>query len=288
MNRRSRLLTFTITACLPVAALVVAAIPAANAASTARPSVSAHEIAVARNFLRHLKVGDHGVNHAVGTSRPAISGLNQVQSTNWSGYADDNTAGNTYSSVSASWTEPTGTCTSGTSLAVFWVGIDGYSSDSVEQDGTLIECEGRAAVYFTWWEMYPTNSIQVVGETLRPGDSITSTVTRSGSTYTLKVTDSSRSGDSFTKTETCSTCANSSAEWIAEAPSGSSGVEPLTNFGTWTASNATVTANTGAGVISTFPDDELTMVDSSGNVKAQPGALNAGGNGFSVVWKRST
>jgi hypothetical protein len=288
MNRRSRLLTFTVTACLPVAGLFAVAIPAASAASSPSASARAHALAVARDFLRHLKVGDHAVNHATGTVRPAISGLNQVQSTNWSGYADDNTAGNTYSAVSASWTEPTGTCSSGTSLAAFWVGIDGYTSDSVEQDGTLIECSGRTAFYYTWWEMYPTNAIQVVGTTLRPGDSITASVTRSGSTYTLKVTDSSRSADSFTKTETCSGCANSSAEWIAEAPSGSGGVEPLTNFGTWTASSAAVTANTGSGVISSFSDDELTMVDSSGNVKAQPGALNGSGNGFSVTWKRST
>jgi len=289
MTRRSRLLTFTITACLPVAGFLVAAIPAANAAASPAASARAHAAVIARDFLRHLKVGQHAANHAVGTSRPAISGLNQVDSTNWSGYADDNSAGNTYSSVAASWTEPTGTCSgSTTSLAAFWVGIDGYTSDSVEQDGTLIECYERTAYYYTWWEMYPTNAIQVVGETLRPGDSITASVVRSGSTYTLKVTDSSRSADSFTKTETCSSCANSSAEWIAEAPSGSSGVYPLTNFGTWSASGATVTANSGSGVISSFSDDELTMVDSSGNVKAQPGSLNGSGNGFSVTWKRST
>jgi hypothetical protein len=30
------------------------------------------------------------------------------------------------------------------------------------------------------------------------------------------------------------------------------------------------------------------MVDSSGNVEAQPGALNGSGNAFSVTWKRST
>jgi hypothetical protein len=30
------------------------------------------------------------------------------------------------------------------------------------------------------------------------------------------------------------------------------------------------------------------MVNNSGAVKAQPGPLNAGGNGFSVTWKRST
>ncbi len=294
MNRRSRLLTFSIMACLPVAGLIAAAIPAANAANLARPashsaSARTHALMLARDFLRHLKVGQHAANHSVGVLRPAISGLSQVQSTNWSGYADNNSGGHTYSSVAASWTEPSGSCSGfTTSLAAFWVGIDGYSSGSVEQDGTLIECYFGSAYYFTWWEMYPTNAIQVVGDTLRPGDHISASVVRSGSTYTLKVTDSSRSGDSFTKTESCSGCANSSAEWIAEAPSGSSGVYPLTDFGTWTASGATVSANTGSGVISTFPDDEITMVDSSGSVKAQPGSLNGSGNGFSVSWKRSS
>jgi hypothetical protein len=33
---------------------------------------------------------------------------------------------------------------------------------------------------------------------------------------------------------------------------------------------------------------ELTMINSSGAVKAQPGALNGSGNGFTVTRKRST
>jgi hypothetical protein len=43
-----------------------------------------------------------------------------------------------------------------------------------------------------------------------------------------------------------------------------------------------------SGVISSFPDDELTMVNSSGQVKAQPGPLNGSGNGFTVTWERSS
>jgi Peptidase A4 family len=204
-----------------------------------------------------------------------------VQSTNWSGYADTST---TFSTVTGSWTEPSVSCTSQTSLAAFWVGIDGFTSGSVEQDGTLAECFRGSAFYFTWWEMYPTNSIQVVGSSVRPGDSISASVVRSGSSYTLKVTDSSHSGNSFTISQSCSGCANSSAEWIAEAPSGSGGVFPLSNFHSWTLSGATVNS----GVISSFTDDEITMIDSSGLVKAQPGALNGSGNGFSVSWVRST
>jgi len=150
----------------------------------------------------------------------------------------------------------------------------------VEQDGTLAQCYHGSAYYYTWWEMYPTNSIQTVGTAVRPGDSISASVVRSGSTYTLKVTDSTRSGDSFSTSQSCSGCANSSAEWIAEAPSGRQGILPLANFGTWTESGATVNS----GVISSFPDDEITMVNSSGSVKAQPGPLNGSGSGFTVTW----
>ncbi len=67
--------------------------------------------------------------------------MSQVQSTNWSGYAD---TGSGFSTVTGSWTEPSVSCTSQTSLAAFWAGIDGYSSTSVEQDGTLAECYGGA------------------------------------------------------------------------------------------------------------------------------------------------
>jgi hypothetical protein len=102
------------------------------------------------------------------------------------------------------------------------------------------------------------------------------------------VTDSTHTANSFTTTQRGANCKNTSAEWIAEAPSGSGGIFPLANFGTWSLSSATVTSGSTSGVISTFPDDELTMVNNSGAVKAQPGALNSSGNGFSVTWKSST
>jgi hypothetical protein len=41
-------------------------------------------------------------------------------------------------------------------------------------------------------------------------------------------------------------------------------------------------------VISSFSDDEITMIDNAGRVKARPGALNGGGNGFGVTFVRST
>ncbi len=285
MRRRvPRLLTCTIAACAPVLGLVIAVAPGASAAaSPASPSAAtyAHALAAARAAIRHLSIGQHATDHAVGHAS-RLKGLTQVQSTNWSGYADTST---TFSTATGNWTEPSVSCTSRQEqLAAFWVGIDGFTSGSVEQDGTLAECYHRSAFYFSWWEMYPTNAIQVVGSSVAPGDSISASVVRSGSSYTLKVTDSTHSANSFTTTQSCSSCANSSAEWIAEAPSGSGGVLPLANFHSWTLSGATVNS----GVISSFTDDEITMINSSGQVKAQPGSLNGSGNGFSVTWVRST
>ena len=300
MPRRSRrFFLYSITALVPVIGLLTATAVSASARTiTLRPaptSAVAQAAALAKAEIKKLTIGQPGSGQRQGIVSPRIisppghiHGQSQVQSTNWSGYAD---TGSSFSKVSASWSEPSATCSSSTTqLAAFWVGIDGYSSSSVEQDGTMIECYQRRAYQYTWWEMYPTNAVQIVGQTAAAGDAITATVTKSGTSYALTVTDATHTADSFTVTETCSSssCVDSSAEWIAEAPSGSSGVYPLANFGSWTASNASVTEGTTSGVISSFTDDEITMINSSGATKALPGALNSSGNGFSVAWERST
>jgi Peptidase A4 family len=282
-RRLPRLAFCPLVACLPVLGLLLAVSPPAGASTASHASPRARAVAAAITALKQLKVGDP-TNHAVG-HRAKVNGLTQVRSTNWAGYADDNSAGNTYGTVTGNWKEPAVTCPRrGTQYAVFWVGIDGFTSGTVEQDGTLAQCNHGAASYFSWWEMFPANSIQVVGSSVSPGDSISASVVRSGSTYTLKLTDSTHSANSFSTGQNCPTCVNSSAEWIAEAPSSGSRILPLANFGTWTETGATVNS----GVITSFPDDELTMVNNSGAVKAQPGSLNGTGNGFSVTWKRST
>ena len=291
-NRPRRFLLYSFAALVPAIGLLAGTAVAASARTvtvhTATHSAAAEARALAVAEIKKLTVGYHPENAHVGITSPGMKGLSDVESTNWSGYAD---TGSSFTKVSATWTEPGATCSSRQeSLAAFWVGIDGYSSDSVEQDGTMIECYDRTAYQYTWWEMYPTNDVQIVGETAAAGDAITSTVTRSGTSYTLTVTDATHTADSFTKTETCSasSCVDSSAEWIAEAPTGSSGVEPLSDFGTWTAANAAVTEGTTAGTISSFTDDEITMIDSSGATKALPGALNGAGTGFSVTWEKAS
>ncbi len=273
----------TLLACVPVAGLVLTAtVGTASAAHTPANSQTALRMAVQR-LLAHW----HPTNHAIGR----IS-LKQVTSTNWSGYADTGTG---FSSITAKWTQPkvSNCSTSGpVKAAVFWVGIDGFTSSTVEQGGTGALCGGgQPLVYFTWWEMFPTNSIQLVGVTVKPGDKISASVVRSGTKYTIKVTDSTTAGNSFTNApQTCSTCKNSSAEWIGERPSTSSGTTPLPKFSTWTVTAATVKAGSKSGTIKTFPDDEITMINNrtAKKVLAKPGPLNSAGNSFKDVWKASS
>ena len=286
MPRVRNFLIYPVMALLPGVGLMLG-LGSGGVAGTAGASqtLGAAAARAAISDIKLFKIGHHSPNLRIPTAPREINGVSQVASTNWSGYAD---TGSGFSQAAGSWTEPSASCSRHTtSYAAFWVGIDGYSSSTVEQDGTIIECFRGQAFQYSWWEMYPTNDIQVVGSSVAAGDSITASVVRSGSSYTLAVTDSTHPANSFSTVQGCSGCANSSAEWIAEAPSGSTGILPLANFGTWTASGATVTEGSKSGVISSFTDDEITMIDSSGLIKAQPGALSGGGNGFSVTWERS-
>src|ERR1700753_255068 len=94
-------------------------------------------------------------------------------STNWSGYAAST---GTHTSVWASWTEPTGTCSGSAKYSSFWVGLDGYNSSSVEQTGSEVDCSGRTAEYYAWYEMYPAGSVEI-NHTVRPGDKMGASVT---------------------------------------------------------------------------------------------------------------
>jgi hypothetical protein len=297
MYRRLKVPAVSVGAVLLVVATALAVASPALAAPTRAASkpmtkeANAHAVAEARAFLSHVRVG--APLHRVGAAHGSITnGISQLSSTNWSGYTDTGAA-NSFSAVSGSWVEPTASCTSTTSLAAFWVGIDGISSadPTVQQDGTIIECLSSHAYYYDWWETYPGNAVQIENS-VSPGDHISASVIHNG-TYALSVTDSTHSADSFSVTEACgaSTCENESAEWIAEAPCcvSSGSVYPLSNFGTWKLTSAATTYQGSPGSITVDPNiDEITMVDSSNHVKAKPGALKLSGTKFKDTWERST
>ena len=78
-----------------------------------------------------------------------------ASSTNWSGYAVTG-ASKSVTFVGGTWTVPAvQSCTSTNTYSSFWVGIDGFNSNSVEQLGTDSDCSSGSATYYAWREMYP-------------------------------------------------------------------------------------------------------------------------------------
>jgi Peptidase A4 family len=221
-----------------------------------------------------------GTRHVAGRN----GGRAEAESTNWSGYAATGANG-AFRSVSATWTQPTATCTSRQDqYAAFWVGLDGYSSDSVEQTGTDSDCDGRTPDYYGWYEMYPADPVYYTN-TVKPGDTISASVTFTGTeTYTLKLTDSTRG---WTQTQTINETGldRSSAEVITEAPccTNSGGILPLSDFGT--VSYGSSTAN-GSSLEADSPT-EIIMVDNSGRDKDSTSSISSSG-GFSNTWIRSS
>jgi hypothetical protein len=275
--------------CVPLASagLIVGSVASATAAAAApaaghpgparlvRPAVQLVSPAV--QLIRPgVQVGP--ASPGTGSQTAPGGPLTQASSsTNWSGYA----ASGKFTKVSASWVEPTGHCSSGSQYSSFWVGLDGYNSSSVEQTGSEVDCSGGTPQYYSWYEMYPAYPVNF-SNTVRPGDHFTGSVTfNGGSSYTLVLSDTTR-GWSHTVNASLTGAANSSAEVIAEAPSSSSGVLPLANFGTVNFSGATVNGS----AIGNASPTEIVMVDSSGRDKDTVSALSSGEN-FSATWQRS-
>ena len=239
----------------------------AGAASTAVPEVF------------HGPINILGVEH------------NNVSSTNWSGYAVESPT--QFTEVTSSWVEPTASCTTtGHTYAAFWVGLDGYNSKSVEQLGTDSDCTNRnSPSYYAWYEMYPAASVSISTTQfpVKPGDTLTASVTRTGTSYTLSMTSSE--GWTFSTTQTGSD-ANSSAEWIAEAPSICFLVfcsnAHLSNFGTVNFSGAQASTGGALQPVSSFTTNsgphDITMTTSGGVTRALPSALSTNGEGFSDTW----
>jgi len=121
-------------------------------------------------------------------------------------------------------------------------------------------------------------------------------VTYSGGLFTILITDKT-TGATFSKSSTVSGAAESSAEWIAEAPSSYRGVLPLANFGTvkfgqdYTVMSGTcyATISGTSGSIGSFGSSvqKITMVASGGTVKALPSSLSSDGTSFTVTWHHS-
>jgi hypothetical protein len=218
---------------------------------------------------------------AAATTAPSVRApnirLRAGTSTNWAGYATSGAPG-TFTNVSGSWTQPSVTCGAQNAYSAYWVGLDGDNSSTVEQLGTEADCVGGAAVYSSWYEMYPHRSSNAFLP-VSPGHTYqASVVALGGGSFRLSLQDVTAGTNPFVTIQKLNQARLSSAEAIVEAPSGP-GVLPLANFGT--ANFRGVTAN--ATTMTSPPAEQINMVNSTGTTKALTSKLSARGS-FSVTW----
>jgi hypothetical protein len=178
--------------------------------------------------------------------------------------------------------QPKANCASasrhGFTLAAFWVGLDGYEDNTVEQTGTEADCNGQTPVYDVWWELYPKLPV-TIKEPVAAGDQMHAEVTEDE-----LVLEDSTAKWTFRQSFLPGSLAFSSAEWIAEAPAKNA----LSDFGSvhFSAASASSEALSGGKIESgAWSDDEITLIGGSPRrptVLATPGALEEGASAFTI------
>jgi len=215
-----------------------------------------------------------------------------VVSPNWSGYAVTGAEGS-ISSVTGSWLVPEANCTGSdpkNSGASHWVGIDGYTTRTVEQTGTDSDCSKGVPKYYAWYEFYPDPGITIASMSVEAGDVMLASVTYSEGVFTATIRDE-RSQQSFSITKAVPAAKRNSAEWIAE-----DNAIKFTDFGnvffgqdeTGLAGTCAAASSAVTGPIGAFPNalvHAITMVDSQGITMAVPSPLSPDGTTFSVQWQ---
>ena len=276
--------------------------PGGVSASGKAPSASA--VAQARaNFVKVMSahapaIGGRGGGGWVspgglhsGAPRAANGTVIAFPTLNWSGYADSESASNTVSKVSGSWTLPAVECprypyqNQGAYL-VNWVGIDGVTTGTVEQLGTGAQCFEGVLYYYVWYEMFPAGMVEegtpaCINNNVdcpAPGDQISASVnvtpgSSGNNNYQLSLTDHTRPDESFSVSATCATatCQDASAEWIVERPAYLPSADlvefvPLAAFGRTFFSRGDVTSGGHSSNIQGFQDGPIyyiPMVDDS-------------------------
>ena len=136
--------------------------------------------------------------------------------------------------------------------------------------------------------MFPGASV-TVGATVQPGDLISASVKRSGTNYTLTLNDFTTPGNSFSTVQSCTTCENDSAEWIAERPAFPIGVTPLSFFRSWNVTHGSQTSNGVKGSIGSGPNaTQITMIDATATYPLdRVSGLLRGGSKFTARWLNS-
>jgi hypothetical protein len=247
--------------------------------------------------------------HRIAYGRLAPS-FDTVTSTNWAGYAvaassptvqPPSGSQATFTSVTGTWKQPKVTCTMSTATySGVWVGLGGFNegAEALEQIGTAADCTDYGKpVYYAWYELVPAPPVRIK-MTIRPGDTITTSVNVNGTSVLVQMKNRKR-GTTFTKRLTMATPDLTSAEWIVEAPSGCTAYGgcrplPLANFGTVSFGGIATIGNAHPGTVTDpawiatavnlVPATRLALDNDAAASGAAAAAVSADGRSFTVSW----
>jgi hypothetical protein len=301
-------------AAVAIACLAVLGVSAPALATPASPAATAAHVGTAPPGVRftgntsliHVSTFHGPRTHlprSVRTIGRNSRNITLVQSRNWSGYADQACSTCALRFVNASFSAPSINCTGVTTVnetdASFWAGLDGFTSSTVEQTGVLATCDTTSPEYFVWYEMFPNPPVFFTITGFGPGDAVNTQIFFNAATnhYQIGLTDITQNVG-FATSQLCpsgSTCKNSSAEIISEAPfdTTTSSFAPLADFGQVFYQGATVTSRNGThGNLGDEPlwnSFNIAMVNGS-HMLASAGPLSNLGidSAFTDTWHAST
>ncbi len=237
--------------------------------------------------------------------------VKKTTSGNWGGYADTAKEG-TILEAYGEWQVPAITCGADEpAIQDNWVGIDGFSTGTVEQGGTLAYCttDGGAPTYYDWFEFYPYEDIQFVFSGSIAGNNFQTYVLYQpyycyGSDcgiYTILVEDESNAAFSFVVQGNPSICnsdnqceggPDGSAECISESLTGEGYYLP--DYGTTTFATCQAVINGYHSGIGGLPKDAhatvyaiTTIGDVSGKVQQSVSSLSTydyTDDHFTITW----
>ena len=233
-------------------------------------------------------------------TRPAevIDGVTVSYNLIWAGYA---VTGSDFTQVQGSWIVTAVDCTkTPNSDSSEWVGIDGWSSNTVEQVGTDADCNGKSPFYYVWYEFYPLNTVVIKDVSIAAGDKFSASVTYDGGNeYTVSITNET-TGQYFSKEVEFSGADGSgvpprnSAEWIEEMDGNELsdfGIDPFGELYTGVSggTDSAVDASTSGPIIDFGSAVQRSISTKNGSRGSEdtavPSALASDGASFKVDWK---
>jgi len=275
-------------------------------AALALPAFAQHALKQERGESNLTPIGTLARSHgprkvAPGTPAPFYDALRNVTvsyNTIWAGYA---VTGADFTSVQGSWIVSAVDCTKTPNTdSSEWVGIDGWTSNTVEQTGTDADCIGKTPYYYVWYEFYPLNTVVINSVSIAPGDKFSASVTYDGNKeYTVTITNDT-TGQYFTKkvdfdgADGSGAPPRNSAEWIMEMDGNELSDFGVDSFGEYytgvSGGTDQATDSTVSGPITDFGSavqESITTKNGSkgSKVTAQPSGLASDGASFTVTWK---